>query len=61
MSRLPFQKPLVKLCKVCAAFAAVETDFAQDLGIVQLLAEGSVLVLNETGGQHRVVGHFKKF
>jgi hypothetical protein len=51
----------MELSQVRAAIATVEFDLAENLRIIQFLAEASVAVLDETGCQNNAVGNFKKF
>ena len=47
--------------EVGAAVTAVEFYLAENLGVVKLLAETSIAVLNKPGCQNNAVGDFEKF
>jgi len=51
----------MELTQVTAAFTAVKPDLAKDLGLVDLLAEAAVTVLNIAGGENYPVRYFQKF
>ena len=51
----------MELAQVTAAFAAVKSDLAKDLGLVDLLAEAAVTVLNIAGGENNPVRYFQEF
>ncbi len=56
-----FQKTLVVLGEISTALAAIETYLAKYLGIVKLLAERAILMLDIAGGENRIICNFEKF
>ena len=50
----------MKFSKVGAAVTAKELYITENLGIIAILRETAVVVLNKTAGENHSVGHFIK-
>jgi hypothetical protein len=51
----------MKMCEVSAAIPTIKFYLAQDLGIIQFLAEAAVTVLDKARCENYTIGHFQKF
>ena len=54
------QKSFMELGEISAAIATIKFYLAKDLGVIQLLAEASVLILDKARSKNYPVGYFEK-
>jgi hypothetical protein len=55
------QKSFMELGEISATIATIKFYLAKDLGVIQLLAEASVLILDKARSKNYPVGYFEKF
>jgi hypothetical protein len=56
-----FQKSFMELGEISPAIAAVEFYLAQNLGVIQFLAETAIFVLDKSCCENNTIRNFQKF